>query len=670
MSRRTLFTTLAVLAAAGPVSAGAPGDWQAPFSLDLPAPPRQVSLAAGLDPARWAGEAGLDGFRLLYRGPGGSILQAPMTDTDWQAFQAERCAAPGVRCETAACRGIQFRGSVDPGAHGGPDGVTARLVRSEPELDPLDGDGEGDAAMCRRPVALAGPDRAAGSSLDLTLDIDGRSGSRASSATAVDAADAAPGAEPPAVDASAAGPDGAPSPETSAAPAAARSFAFTLERGFDALGGASLAGERLPDDTSDWSLMVNAGCTAVEVPMDALEPARVPGHVTALVDAGTAAAVALAFGVTVVREIELDATDQALTVFAGAGDVAAAAAALLLDPRVSAAQPEYVYRTTADFGAARPDAGGQTDDGPAPAAPAYSDPFAALSYGPRLTGAAALHSRARGTGQLVAVIDTGVDAEHPDLAGRVRETLDVTGDGWSADLHGTAVAGIIAATADNAEGSYGVAPDVALLAIKACQPVGPGALRAKCRTSSLVKALDLAMSRDAAVINLSLAGPPDDLVARYVALAAGQDRLVVAGSGNNGPNARPAYPAALPEVVAVTAVDAAERRYADANLGEYIDVAAPGVDIISPAPGGSYPPLSGTSMASAHVAGAAALLRELSPLLGGRELAAVIRGAGRDLGAPGRDAEFGIGLMDACAAAARATADAVTCEAPGGSHGP
>jgi subtilisin family serine protease len=511
--------------------------------------------------------------------------------------------------------------------------------------------------MCRRSVPLAGPDTASGPGLDLTLELEGRS--------------AGPDREAPAADQ--ASPSQAPEPRRRNA----GSFEFTLERGFDASGGASLGADRLPEDTSDWSLMVNAGCSDVKVPMDALEPARVPGQVTALVDAGTAAALSLAFGVTVIREVELDSTDQALTVFAGADDVAAVAAALALDPRVSAAQPEYVYRTTAEnadpaAAAGLPATGTPIEDEQAspPAPPAYSDPFATLSYGPALTGAAALHPSARGRGQLVAVIDTGVDADHADLAGRVRERVDATGNGWSADLHGTAVAGIIAANADNAEGGYGVAPDVELLAIKACQPVAAGALRAKCRTSSLVKALDLAMSRDASVINMSLAGPPDDLVARYVRLAAEQGRLVIAGAGNNGPNARPAHPAALPEVVAVTAVDAARRRYRDANLGDYIDLAAPGVDIISPAPGGSYPPLSGTSMAAAHVSGTAALLRELSPLLDGGELAAVIRAAGRDLGAPGRDAEFGAGLMDACTAAARATADAVTCTDSGGDHDP
>ncbi len=261
----------------------------------------------------------------------------------------------------------------------------------------------------------------------------------------------------------------------------------------------------------------------------------------------------------------------------------------------------------------------------------------------------------------MAVIDTGVDVEHPELEGRIKEFVDVTDKGWSADVHGTAVAGIIAANADNAEGSYGVAPEVDLLVIKACQPKTSGGLAARCWTSTLVQALDIAMTKDAGVINMSLAGPPDDLVERYVRLAVQQDRLVVAAAGNGGAEAKPSFPAAISTVLAVTAIDSANRRFRDANLGDYIDVAAPGVDIVSPTPNNQYPPLSGTSMAAAHVSGIAALLRELVPVLSGAELRAILKTKVVDLGAAGRDAEFGAGLIDACAAVKLMTADAVVC---------
>ena len=139
---------------------------------------------------------------------------------------------------------------------------------------------------------------------------------------------------------------------------------------------------------------------------------------------------------------------------------------------------------------------------------------------------------------------------------------------WSADAHGTAVAAIIAAAADNAIGSYGVAPQAELLALKACQPVTEQGLQAKCWTSTLVKALDRAIVRNADIINMSLAGPPDDILARYVGVAVAQNRLIVAGAGNGGQHARPAFPAALPGVLAVTATDPDNGLYRSANRGE------------------------------------------------------------------------------------------------------
>ena len=314
-------------------------------------------------------------------------------------------------------------------------------------------------------------------------------------------------------------------------------------------------------------------------------------------------------------------------------------------------QPEFVYQTTAEAGQIEPPHAQQ----------GYSDPFAALNYGPAMTGALRLHGQAVGSGQLVAVIDTGVDVDHPDLQGRLREGIDTTDKGFGPDLHGTAVTGIIAAEADNAIGSYGVAPAVEILPIKACHPKEEGGLNARCTTSSLVKALDVAIVADATIINMSLAGPPDDLLARFVSLAVQQDRLIVAGAGNGGEHAKPGFPAALPGVLAVTAIDVADKLYRQANRGDYIDVAAPGVDIISISPNGQYPPLSGTSMAAAHVTGVAALIKELGPLMSSREVGLTIQTHTRDLGSQGDDSSFGAGLIDACQAASAATADAVTC---------
>jgi subtilisin family serine protease len=160
---------------------------------------------------------------------------------------------------------------------------------------------------------------------------------------------------------------------------------------------------------------------------------------------------------------------------------------------------------------------------------------------------------------------------------------------------------------------------------------------------------------------MSLSGPPDELVAKYIAQAVDQSRLIVAGAGNGGALAKPAFPAALPGVLAVTAVNNRNHLYEQANRGDYIDVAAPGVDIVTLAADGSFPVSSGTSWAAAHVSGVAALLHPLMPLSSPAEIAFLLRGHGADLGVTGKDSSFGYGLIDVCAAAAAATANAFTC---------
>jgi subtilisin family serine protease len=122
---------------------------------------------------------------------------------------------------------------------------------------------------------------------------------------------------------------------------------------------------------------------------------------------------------------------------------------------------------------------------------------------------------------------------------------------------------------------------------------------------------------------------------------------MIAAAGNGGPKAAPAYPAAYPGVIAVTAVDEADRRYEHANRGDYIAVAAPGVDILAPVELGRHSYLSGTSIAAAYVSGIAALLLERNPGLDAQALAEIIAGGADDLGPAGRDADFGAGRVNA-----------------------
>ena len=650
--------------------------WKEPFSIQLPEPARTFVLHAGNDPLIWASDNGLQGARVYFLGDRGSIVEVPISDERWQRSEDLLCAQSAVSsCETAVCQAIQFSGEAQPGSQYSAERVQARLVRNKPEDFPVVDGGGGKAGSCQGPALLPPLQSADGGALgEISLDLSVFDTDPATKATVeskveqqVEPQDGQLVGELPENDvAEISGGNTSDisadvTSDTTGRGSAKRGLEILLNTRFTPSGGVSVESEGLPDDTTNWTLVVGAGCSEVRVPLDALEPAKVPRRVVALVNTGTTNAVAATHGLAVVREITLDTTGETLAVFATSGDIAVAIAALALDARVTAPQPEYIYRSTADQTAVDTRVVG------APVMPTntsagYSDPYAALTYGPVKTGALELHAQAVGSGHLIAVIDTGVEVGHVELAGRIRgEPVDVTGFGWSDDVHGTAVAGIIAANANNAEGIYGVAPEAELLAVKACQPEKPGGLSARCWTSTLIKALDVAMSEDAAIINMSLSGPPDDLLSRYVSLAVQQDRLLIAGAGNGGPNGKPGFPAAYPGVMAVTAVDAMERPYREATRGDYVDVAAPGVDIVSPAPDGRYPTLSGTSMAAAHASGVAALIKELVPVLSSREIASMIKGNTLDLGVMGRDPQFGRGLIDACSVAQLATADAVVC---------
>lgn len=282
----------------------------------------------------------------------------------------------------------------------------------------------------------------------------------------------------------------------------------------------------------------------------------------------------------------------------------------------------------------------------------YNDPHGGLQYGPARIGADRVHPHATGQGIKVAVIDTGVDDRHPDLQGRIVERVSVVeGDGsFVEDIHGTVIAGIIAATANNAFGIYGVAPSVELIAIKACVPEPPGALAAACTSETVARGIDAALIKGAKIVNLSLGGPRDPLIERLVNRTVELGALIVAAVGNSGPESPPLYPAALEPVIGVTATDFNDELYRHSNNGGYVDLAAPGVDILSTTPGGRFGFFSGTSMAAAHVTGVMALLLQQSPGVAPVVLRALIESTAVDLGLRGRDDRFGWGRIEACRA--------------------
>jgi len=238
----------------------------------------------------------------------------------------------------------------------------------------------------------------------------------------------------------------------------------------------------------------------------------------------------------------------------------------------------------------------------------YADELLPIQYALHDTRILDSHDITTGAGVTVAVIDSGVSISHSDLQAQGILYKDFIRPGAAdtvvGERHGTAVAALIAADARNGMGMVGVAPDARLLALRACwaedQPGG-----ARCNSYTLARALNFALLNGADVINLSLGGPPDPLIAQLVDLALARGITVVAA---HGPGAAPMYPAAQDGVIA------ARMRATAPGSGSSSDIlgfTAPGQDILSARPDGRFDFFSGDSVAAAHVSVLAALLRAL-----------------------------------------------------------
>jgi subtilisin family serine protease len=212
---------------------------------------------------------------------------------------------------------------------------------------------------------------------------------------------------------------------------------------------------------------------------------------------------------------------------------------------------------------------------------------------------AALHEMASGRGMKVAVIDSGIDGRHPDLAGQLLVNRNfVSGQQLAAELHGTAVAGIIAAKADNRIGIAGVAPGARLLGLRACWQVRASATA--CDTLSLAKALYFAVENRADIINLSIAGPDARLLRELLKIAYARGLAVVAAYDPKLPGG--GFPASVPGVIAVS-----DGPVTGSRGDVYV---APGRGVPTTEPGGRWFIVNGSSFAAAHVSGLVALMRE------------------------------------------------------------
>jgi hypothetical protein len=260
----------------------------------------------------------------------------------------------------------------------------------------------------------------------------------------------------------------------------------------------------------------------------------------------------------------------------------AAAAELSRDPRVAWSEPMHLYRAQA-------------------AVP--NDPLFPAQPAAKVWRLADLHEVATGRNVKVAVVDSRIDAEHPDLAGQVQVARDFLPDHpGGPENHGTAVAAVIAALADNHVGIAGIAPNARLMALRACwqEPSAAGTL---CDTLSLARALSFAIENGAQVINLSLSGPNDTLLGRLLDVAMARGATVVGAA--DPAQARGGFPASHAGVVAVASDG-------DPAAGRGF-LLAPGRDVPTAEPNGRWTLVSGSSFAAAHVTGLAALVRERDP---------------------------------------------------------
>lgn len=241
---------------------------------------------------------------------------------------------------------------------------------------------------------------------------------------------------------------------------------------------------------------------------------------------------------------------------------------------------------------------------PTPPAKAYSDPYLHLQSGFKSLGIADLHQTSTGRGVKIALIDTGVDLDHPDLKGQIKYSENVApepNDHNLADVHGTAVAGVLSARADNGIGIAGIAPEAEILAFRACWPDKPGSLAARCNSFTLALALNQAIRMHSHIINLSLSGPEDPLLRQLIDKALSKGIIVIAAAP--GKDQSGGFPANVPGVIAV----------GDGNGAHSAQITAPGQDILTTVPHQAYEFMTGSSFATPHIAGLAALILQLHP---------------------------------------------------------
>jgi subtilisin family serine protease len=335
------------------------------------------------------------------------------------------------------------------------------------------------------------------------------------------------------------------------------------------------------------------------------------------------------------------------------------------DSRVESVEPLNQFSTQtapgASTGAKQPPPAATTP--PAPNTRTYLP----LQRNLKELGVLQAHRLSQGAAVRIAVIDTGADYRHPDLRGRVIARLDFVGratDDFTADRHGTQVAGVIAATAEDGQGLLGVAPESRLIVLKACWPLREDAAEAACNSFTLAQALQAAIAAHADIVNLSLAGPPDPLLARLIEYGIRQGIIYVGAVAPVSTRQTHPFPVDVPGVLAVQSAEDAAATAAPSR-----DLLAPGHGILTLVPGGHYDFASGSSLATAEVTGVVALLLADGRRLAGPRVEQILTHSSRQFTTPAG----AFTSVNACAAVADAmerTSCQVADEATGRDHSP
>ncbi len=271
------------------------------------------------------------------------------------------------------------------------------------------------------------------------------------------------------------------------------------------------------------------------------------------------------------------------------------------------------------------------------------DPLIGQQWALPVIDAATAWPSADGTGIVVAVVDTGVADDHPDLIGQLvtgRNIINGTDDPYDYHGHGTHVAGIIAASTNNGVGVAGAAPGARIMPVQVLSRTGAGT------SSHVAQGIRWAVDNGADIINLSLGGGWSLAISDAVRYAVDNDVVVVAAAGNDGQKGNTAsWPAADPNTLAVASVDPSLATSVFSTRGSYVDISAPGRSILSTHLNNSYANLSGTSMSAPYASAIAAALRQLEPDLTEHQVRDRLKTTAIDLPPVGKDTATGHGLV-------------------------